>query len=359
MRISVVDPRELGRAEQTRWRALQEASQSLDNPFLSPEFTMTVAGLRRRVRVAVLQEGPDIVGFFPFEQHTLGIGTPVAAGLSDAQGLVLAAGLEIDTKELLRACRLNVFEFDHLVSGQPLLNLDHDRHPSPVIDLLGGFDAYTRTLLRHASKTYKTTLAKSRKLERTGTLRHEYGLTDQQVLHTLLAWKTDQYRRTGCMDRFARRWIVDLVERLLATQSEGFAGVLDMLYLEDRPVAGHFGMRTRTRLVGWFPAYDPAFAKYSPGLIQHLAMAEKAAASGIQLIDLGRGQKEYKDKLKTGEFQVAEGRVAQPGAVAGVHWVVRVPVRKARRTVHATPPLQKAAQHTLKTLGHFRTRWGV
>jgi hypothetical protein len=39
MRISVVDPRELGMAELARWRALQEAGPSLDNPFLSPEFT--------------------------------------------------------------------------------------------------------------------------------------------------------------------------------------------------------------------------------------------------------------------------------------------------------------------------------
>jgi CelD/BcsL family acetyltransferase involved in cellulose biosynthesis len=359
MRISVVDPRELGMAELARWRALQEASPSLDNPFLSPEFTATVAGFRSRIRVAVLEEGPDIVGFFAFEDHTLGIGTPVAAGLTDAQGLVMAAGLEIDTKELLRACSLNVFEFDHLVSGQPLANAGHDRHPSPVIDLAQGFEAYTRTLLCRPSKTYKATLANSRKLERAGTLRHEYGLTDREVLRVLLGWKTDQYRRTGRMDRFARRWIVELVERLLATRTDGFAGVLDMLYLDDRPVAGHFGLRTRTRLAWWFPAYDTAFAKFSPGRIQHLAMAEKAAASGIRLIDLGRGQEEYKDKLKTGEFHVAEGRVVQSGVVAGMHWVVRAPVRKARQAVLDSPPLRKVAAHTLKAFSRFRPRWSL
>ena len=359
MRVSVVDPRELGTAEQARWRVLQEASPSLDNPFLSPEFTMTVAGLRSRVRVAVLEEGPDIVGFFPFEEHRLGIGTPVAAGLTDAQGLVLAAGLEIDTKELLRACSLNVYEFDHLVSDQPMLNASHDLHPSPIIDLSGGFEAYSRLLRSRSKTTYKMISAKSRRLERAGTVRHEYGLADQQVLHTLLAWKTDQYRRTSRMDRFARRWIVELVERLLATQAEWFAGVLDMLYLDDRPVAGHFGVRTRTRLAQWFPAYDTAFARFSPGFIQHLAMADKAAASGIRIIDLGRGQKDYKDKLKTGEFHVAEGRVVRPGAVAGMHWVVRTPVRKARQAVLATPPLLKAADHTLKAFGRLRTRWSV
>jgi CelD/BcsL family acetyltransferase involved in cellulose biosynthesis len=73
MRISVIEPRELGMAELARWRALQEASPSLDDPFLSPEFTATAAGFRSRVRVAVLGERPDILGFFPFGDHTLGM----------------------------------------------------------------------------------------------------------------------------------------------------------------------------------------------------------------------------------------------------------------------------------------------
>ncbi|MFC7648826.1 GNAT family N-acetyltransferase [Streptosporangium lutulentum] len=76
-------------------------------------------------------------------------------------------------------------------------------------------------------------------------------------------------------------------------------------------------MRTGTTLAGWFPAYDTSYAKYSPGLIHHLAMAEKAAEAGIQIIDMGRGEKEYKEKLKNGEYEVAEGRIARPTAGAG------------------------------------------
>ncbi|MEU6711602.1 GNAT family N-acetyltransferase [Nonomuraea sp. NPDC046802] len=308
------------------------------------------------MRVAVLYDGPDIVGFFPFERHKLGIGKPVAAGLTDAQGLVHAKGLDLDPRRLIKDCGLAVYEFDHLVAGQPLLSERHDRHPSPIIDLRDGYERYTGALKEHSGKTYKTTLAKSRKLEReAGRLRHDYAITDLAPLHTLLAWKTGQYRRTGRSDRFAQRWIVELVERLLAVQSDSFAGVLDMIYVDDEPVAGHFGLRTRTTLSGWFPAYDTRFAKYSPGLIHHLAMAERAAGSGIQMIDMGRGQKEYKDKLKTGELQVAEGRVARLSPAAGVHWMMRVPVRKTRATVLANPLLLKTADKALKTYGRLRT----
>jgi CelD/BcsL family acetyltransferase involved in cellulose biosynthesis len=286
----------------------------------------------------------------------MGIGKPVAAGLTDAQGLIHAKDLDVDPLRLLKSCGLSVYEFDHLVSGQPLLSGRHEKHPSPIIDLRDGYGRYTASLKEHSGKTYKSTLAKSRKLQReAGTLRHEYATTDLEPLHTLLTWKTDQYRRTGRTDRFSQRWIVELVERLLATQSETFAGVLDMIYVNDEPVAGHFGIRTRTTLAGWFPAYDTRFAKYSPGLIHHLAMAERAAEAGIQVIDMGRGQKEYKDKLKNGELQVAEGRVARIGAAAGVHWMMRVPVRKTRATVMANPLLLKTADKALKTYGRLRT----
>ncbi|MGW0805661.1 GNAT family N-acetyltransferase [Nonomuraea sp. NPDC002799] len=308
------------------------------------------------MRVAIISDGPDIVGFFPFERHPLGIGKPVAAGLTDAQGLVLAQGVELDPRRLIKDCGLAVYEFDHLMSGQPLLSGHYERHPSPIIDLSDGYETYAGWLRENSGKTYKTTLAKARKLQReAGTTRHVYATTDLEPLHTLLSWKTDQYRRTGRTDRFSHRWIVELVERLLATQSDDFAGVLDMVYADDRPVAGHFGLRTRKTLVGWFPAYDPHFAKYSPGLIHHLGMAEHAAKSGIQMIDMGRGQKEYKDKLKTGELQVCEGRVARLSPAAAVHWMVRVPARKTRATVLANPLLLKTADKALKTYGRLRS----
>ncbi|MCG5212700.1 GNAT family N-acetyltransferase [Streptosporangium soli] len=356
MRVSVVHPRELGDPEISAWRALQEDDPAVDNPFLSPEFTLAVGELRDYVRVAVLSDGPDLVGFFPFERHPLGTGKPVGAGLTDAQGLVRAKGLDLDPRRLIKQCGLGVFEFDHLMAGQPLLSDRDSRHPSPIIDLRDGFDSYIATVKENSGKTYKSTVAKSRKLQRdAGAIRHDYATKEQDALRTLLGWKTDQYRRTGRTDRFARPWIVQLVERLLDTDNEHFAGVLDMIYVDGRPVAGHFGLRTRNTLVGWFPAYDTTFAKYSPGLIHHLALTERAAEAGIQVFDLGRGEKEYKEKLKNGEYFVAEGRVARRSVGAGAHWILQVPVRKVRNTVLASPLLRTTADRALKTYGRLRT----
>ena len=64
-------------------------------------------------------------------------------------------------------------------------------------------------------------------------------------------------------------------------------------------------------LAQWFPAYDARFSRQSPGLIQHLRIAEEIVGLGIHLINLGKGTKRYKQTLKNHVLSVAEGMVAR------------------------------------------------
>ncbi|SDQ32658.1 GNAT family N-acetyltransferase [Thermostaphylospora chromogena] len=357
MRITVVHPKELGEAEVTRWRELQKASPSLDNAFLSVEFTLTMGRLRDYVRVAVIEDDDTVVGFFPYERHGFGVGKPLGGFLTTCHGLISVPELKIDARELLRACKLNVIDFDHLVAGQPTFApYESDVRPAPIMDLSSGFDAYIEQVRANSPKNFKTVRYKERKLGREqGAVRFEWNSLDPATMRTLLAWKSDQYRRTGRVDRFAQPWIVELVEQCHAMQTDDFAGVLTMLYAGDVPVAGHFGLRTATSLVGWFPAYDPEYARYSPGIMHHLHMAEHAAKAGLRTVDMGKGGKEYKDWLKSGVLLVAEGRIARPSAAAAVHWMGRVPVNKARTIVTDRPALYRMADRVLKSFGRVRT----
>ncbi|MBB5076571.1 GNAT family N-acetyltransferase [Nonomuraea endophytica] len=360
MNITVVRPGDLGETERSRWRELQKADPSLDNPFLSVEFALAMDRLRGYVRTAVVEDAGEIVGFFPYERHHFGIGKPLGGFLTTCHGLIGVREVKVEAKALLRACGLNVFAFDHMVAGQPTFApYESDVRPAAVMDFTAGYEAWLAQVKENSAKNLKTWRYKERKLAREhGELRLSWASTDHGELRQLLAWKSDQYRRTGRVDRFAQPWIVELTEQMHAERSPGFAGVLTMLYAGDVPVAGHFGLRTATTLVGWFPAYDSEFGKYSPGIVHHLRMAEAAAGAGLHTVDMGKGGKDYKHWLKSGTLHVSEGRVSRPSAAAAAHWIGRVPFNKARTIVTDSPSLYRAADRVLKGFGRMRSTRG-
>ncbi|MFJ8619236.1 GNAT family N-acetyltransferase [Streptomyces clavifer] len=356
-RIRVVRPGDLGAGDIETWRELRAKSGAPAHPFMEPEFTLAVGRVRPRARVAVISEDDGgTAGFFPFEGGRLGHGTAIGLGVSDLQGAVLRPGLPLDPQTLLRACGLSTWEFDNLEERQGLFAPDAARsYPSYVIDVGDGYENYEKALRARSPKFLRTTLAKERKLGRlAGEVRFVLDERDPAVLRTLMEWKSAQYRRTGRRDRFARKWIRELVEFLFHTRAPGCSGLLSVLYAGDRPVAAHFGLRSRTVLSCWFPAYATGFAKFSPGLILHLSMARAAAGDGIGMLDMGRGAAEYKDGLKTGELTVYEGASVRPGVGAALRWAGREPSRRAHGFVRNRPRLAGLARRGLERAGRLR-----
>ncbi|MEU5158891.1 GNAT family N-acetyltransferase [Streptomyces sp. NPDC020875] len=361
LRIQLVTPAELGEREIGSWRAIRReriAAGTPASPFMEPGFTLAVGRVRPGARVAILWRNDEPVGFLPFERGAFGRGRAIGFGVSDCQGAVLRPGLAVTTRELLAACGLSVWEFDNLEDGQEVLTDGAAAtFRSPAIDVSHGYRAYEDELRVRAPKFLKTTLAKERRLARqTGDVRFVFDERDPAVLATLMAWKSAQYRRTGRGDRFAEAWIAELVRRLHGADDPGCSGVLSVLYAGQTPVAAHFGLRSETQLACWFPAYDPAFAKYSPGLVLHLRMAEGAAAAGIDVLDMGRGDAEYKESLHTRLLRVHEGAAVRPGPGAALHWLLREPPRRAQGFVRDRPRLAARAQRTLVGLAKLRDR---
>jgi CelD/BcsL family acetyltransferase involved in cellulose biosynthesis len=358
VRISPIRPHELGSAELARWRELQEGDPSLKNPFLAPEFTLAVDRARKHCLVAVLEDGPGIVGFFPYERRALGVGRAIGAGVSDCQGLVHAPGLQWDPRALLRGCELTVWEFDHLLASQaPFAPYHVVPERSPVINISDGYQDYLTTRRPSSRRLIKSTESRARKLEREiGPVRFEFDVQDRRALRSLMRWKSAQYRRTGQFDRFARDWIVRLVEDLYETRGREFAGVLSVLYAADRPVAGHFGIRSASVLSWWFPAFDPAFATYSPGVISLLRAVEAAADAGLGQIDLGRGHEGYKESFKSGDIAIAEGWVERPSGVAVARRAQRTLPRLLREVIVQHPALRQRAHNARERFGRLREK---
>lgn len=352
MRVTIVRPGELGPAELKLWRGMLHGSEVLRNPFLAPEFTLAVGAARATARVAVLEEGAEIVGFLPHERRGRFLGTAIGAGISDCQALIHVPGLQWDPVELVRACGLPCWEYDHLIADQTAFGPHHLLQVgSPAMDLADGYDAYLAARARETG-ALKSLGRKLRKLEReVGELRFEYESTDPEVLRVLMGWKSDQYRRTQAPDRFDTPWISQVVTELLSARSAECTGTMSVLYAGGSPMAIHFGLRSEDVLAYWFPAYDPEYSRYSAGLGLLLRMAEAAAAQGVKLVDLGKGQTRYKDEFKTRELPIAEGRVSvSPAATA---------VRRTRSAIHSGVrhlPLRRPLRHARALAWSVRRR---
>ena len=351
MQIHVVRPDELGAAEVDAWRAMQRATVALGSPFLSPEFSLAAARFRPAARVAVLTDARRIVGFFPFERHRLGVGVPICGWLTLCQGLIHAPGAEWDPQELLRGCGLAVWQFDHLVAEQrPFAPYQEATAPSPVIDLPDGFASYYAKLRVKSPQFCKELERKARKLARdVGEPRIVVDPRDTSALRKLMAWKSEQYRRTGLVDRLSLPWVVGLIDALLATRGDHVSGLLSGLYAGDQLVAGQFGLRSGKLFAGWFTAYDPRFGRYSPGLIQVLRLAEALPGAGVHVLDMGKGPANYKETVKSRDIFVAEGIVTGTSALTAGHRARRASVQWAARTLdnhpglyHATRPLRSS-----------------
>jgi CelD/BcsL family acetyltransferase involved in cellulose biosynthesis len=356
LRVTVGRPDDLGARELAAWRRMQRSNRLLSSPFLSPEFTMAVGRVKPAARTAVLEDGSDAVGFFPHERGSFGIGRPIGAGVSDCQALVHGDVLEWNPQTLLEGCGLAVWEFDHLLADQvPFAPYHTAREESPVMDVSGGYDRYLSERWR-ASKIVRSTARKMERLERDGhSVRFEFDVREPRLLTMLMGWKSAQYRRTGRWDRFAKRWIARVVEDLFWTRSPGCSGTLSLLYIDEQPAAAHFGLRSEGVLACWFPAYDPRFAKHSPGLILHLRMAQEGASRGVSYLDLGKGMVEYKEALRNRDISIAEGWVERRSPVAVVRRVQRLPHRYVVGFVLSRPSLRRRTRDVLRGFGRIRS----
>ncbi|GIF05151.1 acetyltransferase [Actinoplanes siamensis] len=311
----MVRPDELGPGELAAWRRLRKDSPALRNPFLAPEFSVAVGRRRPAARVAVLEDSAGVAGFFPFEVRNRLVGVPIGFGISDCQGAVLRSGVELDPLSLLKACRLPVWEYDHLMADQ-FTRFHSVVTGSPLMNLADGYPAYLEDR-NQAGDVVRQTLRKQRKMVReVGDERFVWDDRGPAALAALRDWKSAQYQRTQQYDRFATPWIAGVLEELQASGSDDCRAVVSTIYAGDRPVAAHLGLRSESVLAYWFPSYDPGLSKYSAGILLCLRMAEAGAADGIRQIDLGKSEALYKTRLKNDETPVAAGRIGRSWPVS-------------------------------------------
>jgi len=351
MQITLIPGRELGRDLVDRWTELQRSNPLLISPFFAPEFTSVVAAARNDVEIALIQEGGEVVGFFPFQRESKTIGRAVGHPLSDYHGVVCASELVFDPLELLRACKLVAWDFDHLLVSQRSFQPFHQfREFSPIIDLSEGFDRYLEER-KSSGSGLRRPLQFMRKLEReVGPLRFEKHVKDIAVLHWIMDKKSEQYNQSlSQADLFAQEWIRNTVETIFQIQTPEFGGMLSVLNAGSERIAALLNIRSSNVWHGWFLGFEDRFASYSPGFLLWLKMAECASRLGIGYLDFGKGDQLYKKRLMNASIPLACGSVELPS------WVSfrRGAERKLRALVKSSPlgePLRRV-MHRSRRMG--------
>ncbi|MEU8358418.1 GNAT family N-acetyltransferase [Nonomuraea sp. NPDC048882] len=304
LRVKAFD--ELTAAELDAWEAVRSANPALDSPYFHPGFSAAVHASGHTVHVAV---GNDV--FVPHHREGRLL-RPAGWPGADFQGPILAAGAAFRPLDLL-GNGAGGYAFDHLVPDAPgFERWVLSRRPSPYLDVTGGLTGY----LGRASKSGKDNMGQARRraarAERDlGAVRFEADAVDAGALARVIELKRAQYAATGAQDYFAEPGRIKLLEALLGTRDPGFGGVLSTLRAGPHLLAAHFGLRSGGVLHWWFPVYDPAFAKLSPGWILLRELVAAAPSLGIARIDLGRGEDEYKRRARTGESVVCQGIVTR------------------------------------------------
>ena len=311
MQIPCLKPFELTPSHTQAWNAILRAVPTLASPYFRPEYFTAVGAVCPRVEIAVLEQDGEAVGFLPFERGAWNVARPIGRQMSDFQAAIVRPEVDWKVRDVLAACRLKAWEFDHLLAEQPEWRPHHARvRPSPFLDLSHGYDAYESERQQAGVKSLAQTWRKLKKLEReVGPVRFQWHDSSPAVREQLYAWKSEQYARTGQADLFSHAWPRQVLDQIALAATDDFAGIVSTLHVNDRLAAVHLGMRSTRVLHYWFPAYDRELGKYSPGMILLLKLAQAAAERGMTRLDLGKGDEEYKQSLASGNTLVAEGAV--------------------------------------------------
>ena len=309
--LRVVEMGDLTAEELDRWLELRASNPALDSPYFHPGFASAVAATRRGVRVVISEDDMDgIASFLPVQLDGRAC-RPVGSPAADFQGPICAPGHDVDVVAAMRACGAGSYRFDHMREGvaglEPWI---FGEQRSPYVDVSGGMEEY----LSRASRSGKDNIAQARrhgrKAERMyGPLRFVARSGDSTLLDAVIALKRRQYAATGSRDYFSAADHVQLLHRLLNARDTEFGGMLSAVYAGPHLLAAHFGLRSGPVLHWWFPVYDPAFSRLAPGWLLLRALIDAAPEVGLNRIDLGRGEDEYKRRAMTGYQVVYQGAV--------------------------------------------------
>lgn len=222
------------------------------------------------------------------------------------------------------------------------------RLEAPVLDLSDGWDAaYER---RFSPKARQERRRRRRQLERLGLVEisvarspDELGAAfDDAVRLYSLRW-TGRREGSGLLSTTGGDFYRSALLRLAG---QDVPRILT-LRIDGRPVAANVYLRLAGTVYGLMMAFDPAFARYSPGAEALCSALEAAAGEGVTRVELlgaASGYKErFTDRLEPvyqgiGLARTVRGRLGAEALLAGIRLRRRAKTSETARRLYAHVP---------------------
>jgi CelD/BcsL family acetyltransferase involved in cellulose biosynthesis len=305
--VEITDPDEL-EALQPQWCALLDAAPAA-SPFQSPAWLIAWgrAFLEAGLWTLALWDGARLAALAPFYVHRTDDGrrqlTLLGNGISDRLDLIarpeardaIAAAV---FDHLGRTPGWDSCDFRDLPDGSPLLtgglpgvalDLIEPEPPCPTLALDGAEPSLPEKRRRDLARCARRLAERGKVAYRTADAASL--AADIAELIRLHGARWAVRGEPGVLDDPAvRAFHETATEHLLA---EGRLR-LDVLTLEGRPIAAHYGLRQGGRGYSYIHGYDPEFAAYAPSRLLIARVIEEACRDGLAEFDFLRGPEAYK-----------------------------------------------------------------
>jgi len=294
---------ELSARDLNAWVDLFPSNALSSTLFMHPDFCRLVHRIVSPVEVVVLEDQGRIVGVVPLARaqgltgRIRGYGQ-VAQEISDGFCFPVEDAY-VDTlgSALLKAGVWSIF-VTHFTVGRriPNVNMGAVTKTYAVRSAVGMGNLWDQ-LKERSKKFWSDTERCVRRLNEFsgGYQFHWNSPAPERDLAILIDLKLEQYRRTNQYKApLFQKDLQELLKALVMMPTGKFSAPLSVLYCGDKLVAAHLGLSGGGRLHYWFPVYDPAYSKYSPGKILLSEVMKHSEAQSVAIIDFGEGYADYK-----------------------------------------------------------------
>jgi CelD/BcsL family acetyltransferase involved in cellulose biosynthesis len=302
--IDCLCPHQLTPADEALWSAFVTAREDLTGPYFDVRYVKAIAAAVPCAGVARIRDGEEVVAYFPYQLRSR-VMQPLGAPLSDYHGLIAAPDATIDFDALLRATGARRLEFQGWIGSAPAGEGVTLRRR--VADIRNGYDAWWQAQDHEHHKFFKNIGRCQRNVEKDfGGFAFTWERVTPAVMDWVLTRKREQYRESGMHDVFGCGWTRAMLDALAAEDADGYGLRAGVFRHDGKVVAAEIGLMGGGEVHLWFPSYDPAYYRYSVGILLAVAIIKAAAELGLQRVDFGTGGEDYKAPLTVDQGECTE-----------------------------------------------------